>query len=52
MDISERSFEEAIEQGLLQHGPDAPADAGVAREALSALWRRAWRLPPAPSRGL
>jgi len=24
MDISERSFENAIEQGLLQHGPDAP----------------------------
>jgi len=35
MDISERSFEDAIEQGLLQHGPDAPAAAGMVREALS-----------------
>ena len=35
MDISERSFEDAIEQGLLQHGPDAPAAAGMARETLS-----------------
>jgi len=25
-EISERSFEEAIECGLLQHGPDACAD--------------------------
>ena len=35
MEISERSFEEAIEQGLLQHGPDAAAAAGTARESLS-----------------
>lgn len=35
MDISERKFEDAIELGLLQHGPDAPAAAGVARETLS-----------------
>jgi type I restriction enzyme R subunit len=35
MDISERSFEDAIEQGLLQHGPDAPVAAGIARETLS-----------------
>ena len=35
MEISERSFEEAIEQGLLQHGPDAAAAAGAARETLS-----------------
>jgi hypothetical protein len=31
--ISERSFEEAIECGLLQHAPDACAgDAGIVRE--------------------
>jgi type I restriction enzyme R subunit len=35
MDISERSFEDAIEVGLLQHGPDAPAATGIARETLS-----------------
>ncbi|MEX2220166.1 MAG: type I restriction endonuclease, partial [Candidatus Rokuibacteriota bacterium] len=35
MEISERSFEDAIEQGLLQHGPDAAAAAGTARETLS-----------------
>ena len=35
MEISERSFEDAIEQGLLQHGPDATAAAGIARETLS-----------------
>jgi len=35
MDISERSFEDAIEQGLLQHGPDAPAAPRIARETLS-----------------
>ena len=35
MEISERSFEDAIEQGLLQHGPDAAAAAGRARETLS-----------------
>jgi type I restriction enzyme R subunit len=35
MDISERIFEDAIEQGLLQHGPDAPPAAGMARETLS-----------------
>ena len=35
MEISERSFEDAIEQGLLQHGPDAAAAAGMARETLS-----------------
>jgi type I restriction enzyme R subunit len=33
-EISERSFEEAIECGLLRHGPDACAgDAGVVRDA-------------------
>src|SRR5687767_9720930 len=35
MDISERSFEDAIELGLLQHGPDAPAATETARETLS-----------------
>jgi len=35
MDISERSFEDAIEEGLLEHGPDAAAAAGMARETLS-----------------
>ncbi len=35
MKVSERSFEEAIEQGLLQHGPDAPAAAGLVGETLS-----------------
>jgi len=35
MEISERSFEDAIEQGLLQHGPDAAAAAGRARETPS-----------------
>src|SRR5437773_10564492 len=35
MDISERTFEDAIEQGLLQHGPDEPATPGTARETLS-----------------
>jgi type I restriction enzyme, R subunit len=35
MDISERSFEDAIEQGLLQYGPDALAAAGMVRETLS-----------------
>jgi type I restriction enzyme R subunit len=35
MDISERSFEDAIEEGLLQHGPDAAAAAGLAQETLS-----------------
>jgi type I restriction enzyme R subunit len=35
MEISERSFENAIELGLLQHGPDAPAASGMARETLS-----------------
>jgi type I restriction enzyme, R subunit len=35
MEISERSFEEAIEQGLLQHGLDAAAAPGTARETLS-----------------
>jgi hypothetical protein len=34
VNISERSFEEAIECALLQHGPDAcPGDATVVREA-------------------
>ena len=32
MDISERSFEDAIEQGPLQHGPDAAAAEGMGRE--------------------
>jgi hypothetical protein len=40
MEISERSLEDAIEQGLLQHGPDAPAAAGMARETLPAPARR------------
>jgi hypothetical protein len=35
MEISERSFEEAIEHGLLQHGPDAPIATGTAAETLS-----------------
>ncbi len=34
VNVSERSFEEAIECGLLQHGPDACAgDATAVREA-------------------
>jgi len=34
-EISERSFEEAIECGLLQHGPDAcEGDASAVRETL------------------
>ena len=28
-DVSERAFEDAIECGLLQHGPDLPAEASV-----------------------
>ncbi len=52
MDISERSFEEAIEQGLLQHGPDAAADAGMARETLSPYGDDAGGLPSAAARGL
>jgi hypothetical protein len=37
-DVSERSFEEAIECGLLQHGPDACAgDATVVRETLAPI---------------
>ena len=34
-DVSERSFEEAIECGLLQHGPDACAGDTVVRETLA-----------------
>ena len=37
MEVAERSFEEAIECGLLQHGPDACAgDATAVRETPAA----------------
>jgi hypothetical protein len=35
-DVSERAFEEAIECGLLQHGPDLPAEASVKAGACGA----------------
>jgi len=37
VDISERSFEDAIEQGFLQHGPDAGRQSLGLREAVSVL---------------
>jgi hypothetical protein len=36
VDISERSLEEAVETALLRHGPDAPAEPGIARQTPSA----------------
>ena len=53
LEVSERSFEEAIECGLLQHGPDACAATRRRSARRRRLWRHAARrLPQAHARGL